>query len=233
MIREAIEKVIDISEPTLTEIDGYEYSDKKLYRIDPPSVSPVRLSTLDSLIAIINDPGEFKDMNLGMIHVESPTRVTVKSRLIHDHFRDTYFECVAELPELSFDRYLSAEEFNIMLQANFIGNEDREKVLMVVGNIRSEQVQTVGDDGISQQVEVKAGIARVATANVPNPVALRPFRTFLEVEQPESSFVLRMKEGPHIALFEADGGKWQLEAMKNIQSYIKKHLNSNTTLVIA
>ena len=51
----------------------------------------------------------------------------------------------------------------------------------------------------------------MADVKVPNPVTLRPFRTFIEVEQPESKFIFRMREGGRCAIFEADGahGSWR------------------------
>ncbi|MEB9776454.1 hypothetical protein P4K25_31445, partial [Bacillus cereus] len=61
-------------------------------------------------------------------------------------------------------------------------------------------------------------------AKVPNPVQLSPYRTFVEVEQPESKFVFRMREGARCGLFEADGGAWKLEAMNNIKEYLKEAL---------
>ena len=60
---------------------------------------------------------------------------------------------------------------------------------------------------------------------LPNPVRLKPYRTFREVSQPGSLFVVRAKRAddgglPKVALFEADGGKWKLEAIDNIRQYL-------------
>ncbi|HFK2719142.1 TPA: hypothetical protein ACG1DY_004991, partial [Escherichia coli] len=116
------------------------------------------------------------------------------------------------------------ETFNIKLQSGFVKNEDRDIVLKVVGNIKEEDVKTYGDDGISQSVTAKVGVATLGQVEVPNPVALAPYRTFVEVDQPTSNFVFRMKSGPSSALFEADGGAWKLEAMKNIKTYLEEEL---------
>ncbi|MDL2276354.1 hypothetical protein LJC02_01750, partial [Breznakia sp. OttesenSCG-928-G09] len=51
-----------------------------------------------------------------------------------------------------------------------------------------------------------------------------PFRTFAEVEQPNSRFLLRVREGGEMALFEADGGAWKLEAQNNVSTFIRKEL---------
>ncbi|MDF9627266.1 hypothetical protein P5775_32030, partial [Bacillus cereus] len=85
-------------------------------------------------------------------------------------------------------------------------------------------VKEIGDDGVSQAVTVKTGVASRGNAKVPNPVQLSPYRTFVEVKQPESKFVFRMREGARCGLFEADGGAWKLEAMNNIKEYLNEAL---------
>ncbi len=83
-----------------------------------------------------------------------------------------------------------------------------------------------GDDGVTQKATIKQGIASKTEAIVPNPVKLRPYRTFIEVEQPVSEFIFRMKDnqGIHCALFEADGGAWKNAAMKNVKDYLESAL---------
>ena len=53
-------------------------------------------------------------------------------------------------------------------------------------------------------------------------------RTFMEVEQPESAFVFRMRQnerdGVECAIFEADGGAWMNAAMKNVKEYLQYEL---------
>lgn len=125
-----------------------------------------------------------------------------------------------------FGHFYSCEEFNITLQSLFVDDADRAGVLKVVGNIKQEAVGQFDDDGITQTVTARAGIARVETVAVPNPVTLKPYRTFLEVEQPESPFVLRVKGSdsgnmPSCALFEADGQRWKLAAIENIARHLR------------
>lgn len=55
-------------------------------------------------------------------------------------------------------------------------------------------------------------------------IQLQPFRTFLEVPQPESEFLLRVDPNEGIGFFEADGGVWKLEAKRNIADYFEKNL---------
>ena len=67
---------------------------------------------------------------------------------------------------------------------------------------------------------------------VPNPVLLKPYRTFIEVQQPESAFIFRMQDGPRAALFEADGGAWRIEAMENIRAYLAKELKEELVEIL-
>lgn len=66
-------------------------------------------------------------------------------------------------------------------------------------------------------------------AVIPNPVRLIPYRTFLEVEQPESEFVFRITEGrggaPAFKLVSADGGRWEAVAVDNVKSYLMDALD--------
>lgn len=102
-------------------------------------------------------------------------------------------------------------------------------LLKFAGTVENGTVAEYGDDGVSQKATIKTGIATKADAKVPNPVRLRPYRTFIEVEQPESAFVFRMRDngdrgGVECAIFEADGGAWKNAAMKSIKEYLQFEL---------
>jgi hypothetical protein len=46
----------------------------------------------------------------------------------------------------------------------------------------------------------------------------------VEVEQPESEFLLRISDKGEIGLLEADGGVWKLEATRNVAGYFEREL---------
>jgi hypothetical protein len=105
------------------------------------------------------------------------------------------------------------------LKSAFLPDGDRDKVVTILGNIQEENVQTSTDDGFTQKVVAKTGIATVSNVAIEPIVKLAPYRTFIEVGQPASQFLLRLKSGGTASLFEADGGAWKLEARKNIKNY--------------
>ena len=60
--------------------------------------------------------------------------------------------------------------------------------------MENKTVANYGDDGVSQKATITKGIAGKEDVIVPNPVTLRPYRTFLEVEQPEKQVYLPNSE---------------------------------------
>ncbi len=78
------------------------------------------------------------------------------------------------------------------------------------------------------------GVVLVEQVQIPKPMVLRPFRTFCEIEQPESKFIVRVRDRHgdfQIALFEADGGAWEMSAIHRIREYMEMHLPESVTLV--
>jgi hypothetical protein len=222
MLKEALQYLIGLGPANQHEINGQIYSDKPLHAIHAPVAEPLVVRNLSGLVEYVLK--NYDNQPPMLIHVESPTRVNVYSTYTRDKLRNHYVKAEAQLPDIPFRRFVDVEAFNIILQSCFVPNEDRAKLLAVVGNIQEENVVTVGDSGIAQQVTAKTGVATVGNVIVPNPVSLKPFRTFVEVEQPESLFVFRMQKGPEAALFEADGGAWKLEAIIRIREYLDKAL---------
>ncbi len=66
-------------------------------------------------------------------------------------------------------------------------------MLAYISNVRTISEATSMVDGAAQSVEVKTEIASKAIKMFPNPVILRPYRTFIEVEQPASQFIFSVR----------------------------------------
>jgi hypothetical protein len=169
-----------------------------------------------------------------MVHIVAHDRVELLSPLYSTGQRHTYMSAKAFASNFRFSQWYSLETFNIGLQACFVRTDDVVSILRVIGNIKDATIRQFGDDGVTQQVTAKTGIASVEDVPVPNPVGLAPYRTFLEVEQPASKFVFRMRQGsqgPECALFEADGGAWQLEAMARVKAYLSDKLGTDLPVI--
>ena len=234
MIKEALAYIVGMRKPEIVQIDGETYSDKALERISyNPMAKPIELTTLTSLVDYIRTMSyEFGARMI--VHIHSPRHVSMYSELDNDRLRECLVDVRADLPEFPFGRYIGHEEFCIGLQSKFIDSDDRALLLQFAGTVEAGTVAQYGDDGVTQRATIKTGIASKGDAIVPSPCTLRPFRTFLEVEQPGSQFIFRMKGDNCItcALFEADGGAWKMAAMDNIRSYLETSLEGIPDIII-
>jgi hypothetical protein len=226
MIKDALKYIVGLNAPVVQELGGQTYSDKPLNRISyNPLADSIKMNTLTSLVDYIK--ANIDQMSDKMIvHVISPTEVNLYSQLDSERDREYLVDVQARVPKFEFGRFIDHEEFLINLQAKFIDAEDRAAVLKFAGTVQDKSVAEYGDDGISQKASLKTGIVSVEEKLVPNPVSLVPYRTFLEVAQPASNFIFRMKSdrGIQCAIFEADGGAWVNEATQNIKEYLVEAL---------
>ena len=216
-------------EPKLLTIEGKTYCNKSLNKYHNFDMADsLKVNTLTSIVDYIKGkPEELRESIL--IHICSPVKVILLSGLIDERNREALIGSDAIVNEFQFDHYYDQERFLIELQANFLNTEDLLKIRQVAGNIQAGTTANYDDDGISQKTTIKSGIANNTDVIVPNPVRLCPYRTFAEIEQPESSYVFRIKDtekGPLFKLVEADGGLWKNEVMKKIKEYLESQLES-------
>jgi len=235
-LKETLMYIVGMRKPELLDIDGETYSDKELIRIcHNPKAAAIELTTLRSLVDYIKSKSDTMEDKM-IVHVVSPTQVKLYSNLDLDRVREYMVEVNAELPKFPFDKFVGHESFIIGVQSKFIPNNDADLLLKFAGTVEGGTIADYGDDGVSQKATVKTGLASKSDAIIPSPVTLKPYRTFTEVEQPESQFVFRMKEdkyeGVQCALFEADGGAWKLNAMESIKEYLERELEGLTQFTV-
>lgn len=224
--REGLEYLVGLGEEkeVLVETPQGLFTTVNLSRVKLPKAVTLTVSTLTGFVDYIKSNFDRLPEQL-LVQVKSHDEVRLYSPLNTDREREEYIQAQAVLPNnIVYDRFLSTEQFNIMLQSSFVDIGDKDVLLKYTGLVKDEAVKSVGDDGISQQVTVKTGVASVGQAVVPNPVTLSPYRTFPEVEQPQSKFIFRMQDGPKASIFEADGGAWRNQAIKNIKEYLQEEL---------
>lgn len=235
-----IEKIVALAAVDGIELDGRHYTTKPVHPALEPAAAPLKMHTLSGLVDFCLDftAQIVEGAPATIVHVVSDQQVDVISPLFGPFKQREKFATASPFKlEHRFDRYMPVEDFVIYLQSMFVQDEAALQVLKVVGNLTQGSETNVADDGITQRVTAKAGVARVAVVDLPNPVTLRPYRTFLDILQPASEFVLRIKadkdEGPRCALFEADGGAWRLGALEHIKAYMVNKLDPGQAVIIA
>ncbi len=224
--KEALNYLVNLGyeKDVLVETEKGLFSKVPLTRVNYPRVETLEVSNLTSIIDYMRSNIDGYKERL-LIQVVSPREVRLLTSLNNDDVRDEILRAVAILPDnIYYDRFIDTERFNIMLQSSFEDSDDKKLLLKFTGLIQEEAVKKTGDDGVSQAVTIKTGVATVGDAVVPNPVILAPYRTFPEIKQVESKFIFRMQEGPNAALYEADGGAWKNEAMRRIKEYLIENL---------
>lgn len=224
MLKEAIEKIETMAQPATYNINGDTYCREHLHRIEPHVDRPVRfhVSGLDSICKLIREEYNFLNSTL-IVSVDSYSRVTVYTSLLDDLSRDEIYRAEADVPGFR-EGYRNAEEAIIQLRSLFHPNEGTEYLLNLLSRIDVSEGVTSADNGVTQTVTARQGVSLKEKVAINPRVNLQPFRTFLEVDQPESEFLLRVNDSGNVGLFEADGGVWKLEAKRNIAAYFEAAL---------
>lgn len=226
MLKEAIEKILSLSVPTISMIDGLAYTDRPLTAVVEPALSKVSLLTLTGLVDLVKAGTDNLIADGWLLHVGSHLSVSLVKKQTDKYGRRIELasaKCEDGAP-FAFGRFMDREEFVIGLLSRFVSTPDLQEVVKLASSLTVSQVAQAEDDGVSQKTTVKQGIQLKQDVTVKGRVSLRPYRTFREVEQPASEFVfrLRSRDGgiPECALFEADGGAWKLNAVLTIKVWL-------------
>lgn len=220
--REFIEKIEDMTGPKVIVTQQGAFADKHLYRVENKLADTIVLSSLSGLAEMIKQ--EMSEYNLPLfVRATSAERVHVFGAIRDDMQRERPFTAEAKFIDFDFNEYISIENMIICLKSRFAPTEDRDYLVQLLGNITDQQSVQTKDDGITQSATVKSGIQLIGEQRIKPIVTLKPYRTFLETKQPESDFLIRLKDG-RAALFEADGGAWEREAVKNVADKLRELL---------
>lgn len=211
----------------------------RMERVLPPNMPEpdnVEVFSLYGLVDMIKADvdglfAEGKPMHI--VRVTDETLVEVLSPAIGLHqTRYRRILCQAPVPKIKFGQYLETEEFQVMMQTCFEKSEARDMVMTLAGSVSKEQSMRKSDDGMTQTVQVQTGVVTVGDVSLKNPVPLTPLRTFCEVEQVTSPFILRFNENAQAALYEGDGGAWRLYAVRAVADWLRQNLAGCNVCVI-
>lgn len=224
MLKELYERILQSARPETVVVNNKTFSTERLLLVpDNAHVEAIEIHSLTGVVDYIQS--HFDGTRNLLIHIKSPTDVFLVDPLDNTNDRRIYLNSKALLPNIVFDRFIEREQFQIMLQANFVPTPDHITVMDIVSHIHVQDGNVeLKDNGFAQSITTKAGAATLSQTPIPPKVSLKPFRTFVEVTQPASEYILRLNERGNIALYEADGGSWQLEAIESIAQYFRMQL---------
>lgn len=234
MRKEVIEKIISLSDDVQIKVGNFDFIKHGYEKVTPPNVNALFVRTLRGFTDFINNfkAPEGEELMIA-INDHHSAELVGKIDPIYGN-RQLYCQAKININMPDFNEWRDPEYFNIFMQVFFEDKGDKSKVLNVMSNVTNAASSETSDDGAKQSVVVRKGITMKDNAVVPNPCTLAPKRTFAEIDQPESKFILRVKErnGVQIRLFEADGGQYKLDAIQGMKDYISENLADGVKIPI-
>lgn len=232
MLKEFIEHIQQTTQPIVKEIGGNTFvirQEGEVSQIEPLIYhpDPLQLNSLDALVKLVENEAT---------RAETPLYITVPSHLTvlcfgslrpKEHFfRRTYYEVKAtDVPGWDAKVQLPFEEMQIALRTRFQETPDTLYAQKLLSDISTGAKITYNDNGVATTVVTKKGIDLQANEAIRPIITLKPYRTFQEVEQPDSMFLIRINERG-ISFIEADGGMWKLRAREIVKKYLEDRLAS-------
>ena len=243
MISAAIEKIKELCDPYVFEFGGKTFlanksgDDYKEVKPELEMVESINLSSLDAMIAFVKNEAISIHKR---VYITIPDHTTVKCFTApYEDLRKKreylYTAKATDVPGWQEKVALSFEEALIALRTRFQPATDTDYALRLLSNITTGGKVTYNDNGVATSIIIKRGIDLQNNENIKPIIKLRPYRTFQEVEQPESQFLIRISER-NITFIEADGGMWKLEARNTVRKYLedalKRELEEDKVIIV-
>lgn len=202
----------------------------KFRELKPEKPAAAKFITLHSLTGVLDyvtENADTLDLAHVTVHIAGPRDVRVIGPLREIHRdREEYLAAFPAADDVaqSLNTYLDQADFVLRLQRFFEDSDERKALIAIAGSLTDEATRTASDDGVTQLVATKQG-SSLGTKAVKNPWLLTPKRSFTEITLEPVPFVLRVMfngagKASSLALFEADGGSWKVDAIRKIYAFL-------------
>lgn len=230
MLKEFVEHIQKTAQPIIQQIGSATFAvttDGEANEIRPTIDHPdtLPLHSLDALVKLVRTEA---------LHAEKPLYITVPDHMTVRCFgspqvglryhRQSYYEANAtDVPGWDERVQLGFEEAQIAMRTRFQETTDTIYALKLLSDICCGAKVVYNDNGIATTVTTQKGVALQSNEQIRPIITLKPYRTFQEVEQPESIFLIRVNERG-ITFTEADGGMWKLKARQTVKEFLEEQL---------
>ncbi|MCI8880686.1 MAG: hypothetical protein HFH27_12025 [Clostridiaceae bacterium] len=232
MLKSFIEHIQETTKPQIATVDGIQFVISSSgaameLRPDIPHPDTLELNSLDALIQMVRIEA---CRAASLLYITIPSHLKVRCfaqpKAEERYFRQFFYTAHAtDVPGWDASVHLGFEEAQIALRTRFQETEDTLYAMKLLSDIACGAKIVYNDNGIATTVTTQKGVALQANAQIKPLIKLRPYRTFQEVEQPESIFLIRLTERG-ISFTEADGGMWKLGARETIKMFLMERLDS-------
>lgn len=237
MLKEAIEKIEEMSSPLVYTEGGHSYvlyadhTEELRPAIDSPET--VRLNSLDALVQLVKKEQQSRQI---FVSVTGHDEVDVYDSPSEDcrWKRNVLYNARAiDIPGWEPEVQMGFDQAAVALMTRFQDGGDREYTLTLLSQITTGAKVTYTDNGVASTIVTQKGAALAQNTTIKPLVKLRPYRTFQEIEQPEGIFLIRISERG-ITFREADGGMWKLTARNTAKAWLQEQLQDmpNVTVML-
>ena len=232
MLKEFIQHIQETTQSRIIDID------KKMFVITPDGKfneirehldfpKTIELNSLDAMVQLVKTEAMKYEPTLYItVPTHKEVRCFAKFSPEMRMTRQTYYIANAtDVPGWDEKVHLGFEEAQIALRTRFQHTPDTDYALKLLSDISCGAKVVYNDNGVATTVTTQKGIAIQSNMQIKPLLSLRPYRTFQEVEQPESIFLLRVNERG-LSFTEADGGMWKLAARDTVKNYFVSALKN-------
>lgn len=237
MLQEFIQHVQKTAQPLFREVNNATFAlwpDGTSVELIPESARAIlpqtlKLNSLDAMVHLVKTEA--------MSYANGPIYITASTHLTACCFMQPCYDKRAEravlyvanatdVPGWEDKTTLPFEEMQIALRTRFQDQESQDMIYtrQLLSEISTGAKIVYNDNGVATSVVTRKGVDLQANQPIRPFVTLRPYRTFQEVEQPSSVFLIRISERG-ISLMGADGGMWKLHARETIKAFLQTKLD--------
>lgn len=230
MLKEFIQHIQQTTQPQITTIGKSTFAvnaDGDANEIRPiiDHQNTLDLHSLDALVKLVRTEATRVE---DLLYITVPDHMSVRcfGRPLQEErwHRQIYYDVKAtDVPGWGEKVQMSFDEMQIALRTRFQQTQDMPYVQKLLSEISTGAKVTFNDNGVATTIVTKKGIDLQANETIRPIVTLRPYRTFQEVDQPESIFLIRINERG-ITFVEADGGMWKLKARETVKAFLEERL---------
>lgn len=242
MLKEFIEHIQTTTAPTVMPIGENHFlltHDGTIKQIFPAIQQPetLTLNSLDGLVKLVKTEA----MKMAdPLYITIPTHMRVvcfaQPKEENRWHRQFYYEAVAtDVPGWEEETSMDFERAQVAMRTRFQETTDIPYLQRLLSDITLGAKVTRNDNGVATSIVTQKGVSLQENAAIRPIVKLLPYRTFQEVEQPESTFLIRVDERS-IRFIGADGGMWKLKARQTIKEFLENHFTDEIesgTVVVA
>ena len=232
--KDALQYLCDLANSgVIHQIGGIHYSADNLQPVfHDPRPETIRVTTLRAIADYLSANVEAWPHNELIMRITPDEVVVAKKYEGPTAKRTAIISATPNYAPFVFRTPIALEEFIISSIVLFEPTKDLELIQKYCQTIEVTEGITCADDGVSQNIVAKVGVATREKVTIPKKVRLKPIRTFTDIgdgQQVESDFLFRMfhtKEGAiKAALYDYGGNLWKHEACEKIRKWFDAHEN--------